>query len=285
MEVFNSIFITLRERQDFIRTLLESLRISLQQATQSHEIVIVDLGTASYDVEALVNPFREVVPIKVIKTGYTGIFYKTKALNCGVKNSDGHYISLVDADTVVPPEYIFGIEDFFRDESNSNIKLCHRVARVNAIETKNLLKTTLDVGRTQNMVRKAKSYMMYLERFTENEIVKREFTVRDRSLLTKALGNSHFTMPKENYVTIGGYNESFKGWGCEDKEFNLRYYRHFKNGTLRDDPKYMCFSLTCPQESTWRQKTLHDRNLRLYNSTIQNKSISCLKKGDAWGKF
>jgi glycosyltransferase involved in cell wall biosynthesis len=283
--IFNSIFITLRERKQYITKLLESIEISMQKATQPHEIVIVDLGTKSYDVESLVGRFREAIPIKVIKTGYGGIFHKSKALNCGVANSSGFYISLLDADSVIPVDYISGIEDFFRDENNSRVKLCHRVVRVNPKETQQILASKLTAKYLNSMAKRPKSFMMYLERFTEREITKREFTIKDRKIMTKALGNSHFTMPKQNYMDVGGYNEEFVGWGCEDKEFNLRYFRHFRNGTIRDDARFMCFSLTCKQEPNWRKKSLHHKNLGIYNRTIANKSISILPMKKDWGKF
>jgi predicted glycosyltransferase involved in capsule biosynthesis len=285
MEIFNSIFITLRDRKKYLSRLLESIEISMSKATQQHEIVIVDLGTNTYDVDELVDNFRKSIPIKVIKTGYTGIFHKSKALNCGVKNSRGFYISLLDADSLVPVDYIIGIEDFFRNQDNSRVKLCHRVVRVNPKETQQILSSRITAKYLNSMAKRPASFMMYLERFTEKEITKREIKIKDRALMTQALGNSHFTMQKQNYLDIGGYNEEFIGWGCEDKEFNLRYYRYFKNGTIRDDARYMCFSLTCKQESDWRRKSLHNANLERYNNTVANKEISCLPIHKGWGEF
>jgi hypothetical protein len=41
----------------------------------------------------------------------------------------------------------------------------------------------------------------------------------------KIVGNSHFTMPLKTIQDMGGFDESYIGWGFEDWEFNMRYHR------------------------------------------------------------
>lgn len=284
MAILNTIIIAHRDRYEYLECLLKSLYISKKKSNQEHEIVVVDLNSSRNisDMEIL-KECSNFMNVKVINVDYNEVFYKTKAINCGVLNSNGKYISLLDADTIVPIYYLQGIEDFYNNVENEQKKICYRVVRVNQKE-KNELFRNIDENILNGLIERLTQFRMYLERYTEREIINKSFNIVNKGLLNKALGNSHFTLPKENFIKVGGYNEKMIGWGCEDKEFNLRYYRKFKNGVLREDNKYICFSLPCNYEHNWRIESLHIKNKLIYQKTI-NSGIYELPIGENWGKF
>ena len=99
----------------------------------------------------------------------------------------------------------------------------------------------------------------------------------------QALGCSHFTMRKKDYLAVGGYDESFIGWACEDMDFNRRAFAYLKKGTLRPEPQFIVFSVS-HQRNAWMNQRTTRRNERLYASN-KKKGIVQIPITKNWGQF
>ncbi len=97
----NTILVTYRDRKKSLKTFLDTL-LPLEPET---ELLIINLGS--------VEPFKDIIPednksIKVIDIPYDGVFWKTKALNLGLKLARYEYVTIMDVDIKFP-------RDFFKD--------------------------------------------------------------------------------------------------------------------------------------------------------------------------
>lgn len=287
----NSIIVAHRNRKKCLQVFLKTLLLSAKKVdNSSFEIVITDLNSKD-GTEEVVKKYTN-LPIKFLRVKYDGPFWKTKALNHCVKYSTGDLITMVDVDSVFMPNFLSSIEYFFQNEVNKHNKLAHRVRFLTPNISKVLISQTDKIDDNflkTRIIRRRSDYPIARERYTSQE---RLITNIDRSrrrinqkwFSQQALGNSHYTMSREDFMAIGGYDENFVGHGLEDLDFNLRAFRHLKRGTIRYLDKYTIFHLSHNHEKDWRNDKLRARNRAFYRAN-KAKNISSINMKSDWGKF
>ena len=287
--IFNSIIAAYRNRHQNLKVFLESLKIASQYVDKdSFEIVITELAVDPKS-KSLIDSYSKYMNIKHFQINYTGIFWKSKALNHSALKATGTYLTMIDIDALVPPQFLIGISEFFSSPDKERTKLCHRVRFLDPKLTKEIFVGGIKEGRINKLIKNHRKFRFARERYTMKEmVIMRQSQLnrpdRQKMVTTKALGNSHFTMKKETYMAVGGYDETFVGWACEDLDFNLRVYKFLRGGRLREDPKYIVFSLHHERKKDWFIPAQRRTNERIYENN-KKQNIIKLPISESWGKF
>jgi len=284
-KIFNSIISSYRDRVGSLRGYLCAMALASKYVDKdSFEIVITDLGE-SEKVNALIKRYQGQMNIKHLSPLYNGIFWKSKALNHCALNADGQYLTMIDIDAIVPPYFLNNIEKFYVDPAVKDVKLAHRVRFLNAKMSKLVTKMDFTEGiLIKNIISQESKFRLAFERFTAEEIKSRGLKGHQKSWYrTQALGNSHYTMRKEDFFAIGGYDESFIGWACEDLDFNRRAFSYLNNGLLRPEIPYTVYSVYHNRQAWMDPKTTR-RNEGLYALNKKNKVV-ILPITKTWGEF
>ena len=276
--MFHSIITSYRNRPYCLKLFLESLNFSFKYAKKDHEIIIVDLGSKS---DKIINNFD--LPIKRILVDYNGPFWKTKAINCGVKHSDAYLVSMVDVDSIIMPQWLKMIENYFI--CTKKTKLCHRVRFLDAYSK--VLKKGITENILNDIVKNGDCYRLARERYGEKAIILQNVSphiITKDMYENKALGNSHFTIFRDDYLEIGGYDERFVGHGLEDMDFNLRCFKHLKHGSIKKDIKYNIFHVAHPYEKDWLNNKHRVKNRVFYHKNKNQGTVKATAVGE-WGEF
>jgi len=247
-----------------------------------YEIVITDLGSDKQIFE-VISKYKS-LPIVFESVPYFGTFWKTKALNFCVKKSKYNIITMLDIDSIVTESFCRNIYDFVSNNT-SFFKLAHRVRFLDNYSNtaKDLVKKNekirLNIFFAQNNLK----FRLAIERYTENEVVLYGQNI-PVGFLNRALGNSHQTIRKEDFMAIGGLSEAFIGHGLEDLDFNLRLFRYLKKGTMQPILENTIFHIAHSYESDWNSERFKVNNREVYRSN-KSKRVVAVKMEKDWGIF
>lgn len=223
-----SVIVPVYNRLEHLRTLFICL---LRQTVPPYELIISDDGSWE-KVEDYIGDLIEKAPFK-IKHVYQEDkgFRKTRALNNGVKNSEGDLLVFCDQDLIFSEDHI---ENIIKKSKRKEF-LMGRPISVSEEEKNNILKE-IETKKFQEIVNLVpKGY-----EDTEDELLMKDkmrrilkmFRLKKRGI--KLVGMS-YSLFKEDYISINGYDEKYQGWGCEDDDFGNRLEiegitgREFKN--------------------------------------------------------
>ncbi len=109
MELTYSIIIPVYNRPDEIEELLSSL--TMQTLEKQYEIVIVEDGSTITS-KQLVEKFQKQLEISYYFKENSG---PGDSRNYGMKRAKGNYFIILDSDCILPPEYLFEIDDFLNN--------------------------------------------------------------------------------------------------------------------------------------------------------------------------
>ena len=287
--MFNSVIIAHRNRPTCLRVILRSLLLASQNAKSSYEVIIADLKSSSSSKNTL-NLYKDTsLNLKVLDHKYGGPFWKTKALNSAARHAAGHYITMIDVDSIVNCNFFSSTEEFFADNKNKKNKLAYRVFYLSPVTSKIIYKKhdSFDCDFLSKRIWNPKNtYSKALERYTGKERFLGHISSAKHKMAMQqwALGNSHFTMKKKYYMDIGGYDEKFIGHGLEDLDFNLRTWRYLHSGTLRPQLEYAIFHVTHKKEGDWFDMSLRERNRKVYREN-KRKRKTVIPMSSDWGIF
>ncbi|MGL5124370.1 MAG: galactosyltransferase-related protein, partial [Fusobacteriaceae bacterium] len=146
-------------------------------------------------------------------------FRKTRALNNGVRESEGDYLVFCDQDLIFPNDYIQKMVE----NSHKGEYLMGRAHNTTEKE-KNKILENLNNG---------KSYSESLENIPEHYIkhmndafkIDRKKRILQNFYLSKRgikLAGMSYSLYKSDYIMVNGYDENFEGWGYEDDDFGNR---------------------------------------------------------------
>lgn len=271
---FNSILIAYRDRPKHLECCLKS--IARCHHKHRFDIQLVDLGSKA-DTAAILRPFREQMEIVHHAIPYAGPFHKSKALNYALNKSDTEYVTILDVDMLVEETFLKFIEEHFQlaeAEADAefegcvephDIKLSHRCLLLpqNITET---IHNNFDLFNSYvqpNLTSIAKE--MHLEVYDDVE-----------------LGTGNFTMNRDRLIELGGYHESFRGYGMEDQELNWRLWQHAIFTDLNE------WSLLAHQwhgrEADWYDPAAIQKNQALFQKRKED-GFSIPERKRTWGLF
>lgn len=284
--MFNSIILPYRDRINSLKSFLRSYYIS---DSPHCELVIVDLNSKK-DSVMLIREYEKLCNIKYLRVEYSGIFWKSKALNFAAKESSGEYLTILDVDSVFDCDFLNSIYVFYKNNNFTNKRLSYRVRRLNKKESKYFSGGSFGCNCVrERLINSDQSlFPMAKERFTEKnceikELNKSEYKI-NYLYNYLAIGNSHGTFKKHDYMAIGGHDERFIGHGLEDLDFNIRLFRRINKGKLRRNPQYTIYHIDHSLSPSWKTKSSLDNNRKYYRENYKN-NISEIKVLDDWGVF
>ncbi len=280
---FNSIVTCHRGRRLALRAFLRAFSLAVKHLDKdSFEIVITDMDESS---DTLIDKYSDVLNINLCKVKYDGIFCRGRALNHAVLNAQGEYITPLDLDSIISKHFLLNIEKFYSEHDTERMKLCHRVRMLDSDTSLTFLFNNFDESAIDNLLINYKNFVMHVERYTGDAIGYKGGEISSEWLEGEALGNSQFTLLKSIFMELGGYGESFVGWGCEDMDFNLRAYRFLGGGYLEPDPRCNLYHLVNMNLSkNYRTTEIVEANYKKYCKNREN-NIIFLPVSSRWGKF
>lgn len=282
--MFNSFIIIHRNRSLLLDKCLQAISLSVKHATKDHEVVLVSLGD-----NHIAN--NHGMRIKQFRVDYVDVFWKTKALNFAAKRSEGNFITVMDSDCLMMCNFIPTVEKFFSESSHSNAKLAYKVKYMDRISTKAVCHSGLSCRLLHRFC---------LDRISQYKKGTDKFCISDKVLFLDQLpedarndpllyqkyvvGYSQFTMLKDNFMEMGGYDERMKGWGAEDKDFNIRARKFLQNGHGLSQDDVVLYHMFHDPSPNWIEKQYYIQNTAILKQNIANNTIK-LPKGEDWGEF
>jgi glycosyltransferase involved in cell wall biosynthesis len=183
------------------KTIYQTIESLLNQTHKFNEIIIVDDGSQDKTSE-IISKF----PVKLIKKERGG---ESSALNVGIKQAEGDYIAIIEADVILPRDWLEGLLK----------ELKGIVCGAGAV---------LKVANPDNLIAKLSGY----------ELEYRYYNIKDKYVFHITSANTLYK--KEVFKEVGYYDESLVNAGL-DAELNARLIKKGYKLVLRKDIKVKHF--------------------------------------------
>ena len=252
-----SVLITTYNRPGTLKKVLQAL---CRQTQPADEIIVADDGSGQETIEMIRDLEKDFCrAIEHVWQKDRG-FRAARIRNKAVKRSTGEYIILLDGDCI--PSYRF-VQDHLTLAERKTFLQGKRILvgkeisdRFTVVHTKTSLKLirhALSGGLSNS------HHLIRLPRFP---------AFRNRSL--SGIRSCNMSFFREDIFAVNGFNEDFTGWGREDSELAVRFYRY---GLKRKLHPFMavCFHLWHEPNSTDNLKA----NDAILENTVRSKEYFC----------
>lgn len=209
-----TLLISTYNRKDALRLVLQS---ALEQTVLPDEIVIADDGSND-DTRALINDIRANSPVPIVHVWHEDEGFRlTEIRNKGVAVASGDYILQIDGDCMLSRHYV---EDHVRVARKGRFVGGRRV-----MLSKELTSRCLEKG--QKVVDwfsiiSHKKGLRYLKHALRLPFLSRIYSpILTRKRVSKGnvpIEGFSFSFWKDDFISVGGYDEDMQGWGWEDAD-------------------------------------------------------------------
>lgn len=205
-------------RLDRLEKLIKSLK---RQSFVPDEFIVSDDGSKENIEEFLRENFKAETrfKVKLIKQKDLG-FRLSRARNNGVREAMGDLLVIIDSDIIMPQKFL---EIFYKKRKKSRINLSRAIRLTEEMTSK----LTDDNIKNDNYssLHSRKSYLYNVERYWKNKAYA-IFAPKKQAEKFRAMA---FSLYKDDYIKLNGFDENFIGWGAEDLDFGRRaYYKGIK---------------------------------------------------------
>ncbi|MGL5983107.1 MAG: glycosyltransferase [Cetobacterium sp.] len=211
-----SVIVPVYNRLEHLRALFICL---LNQKVQPYELIITDDGSSQKLIDFIGDLLNKAkFKVKHIYQEDKG-FRKTRALNNGVRESEGDYLVFCDQDLIFPNDYI---EKMIKNARKGEY-LMGRAHNTTEDQKRDIL-NGLNVGKKYKeiLTKIPKEYFNHMEESFKNDKKKRilqKFYLNKRGI---KLAGMSYGLFKNDYLKVNGYDENYEGWGYEDDDFGNR---------------------------------------------------------------
>ncbi len=252
-----SVIITTYNRPETLVKVLESLG---NQTRMADEVIVADDGSGAEAVESVRHFIAcSSYPLQHVWQEDRG-FRAAEIRNKAIKRSKGEYIVLLDGDCI--PEKHF-IEDhlllaepgyFFQGK------------RVLISKRLSLTFTHEDANSTPRLL----GYALRLDISNSHHIVRLTCFPSYSSTRLRGMRGCNMSFYRKDICAVNGFNQDFEGWGREDSELAVRFYRY---GLKRKEHPFMaiCFHLWHPDHDKTRLST----NDELLRKVVESSEYTC----------
>ncbi|MGL5056627.1 MAG: galactosyltransferase-related protein, partial [Fusobacteriaceae bacterium] len=146
-------------------------------------------------------------------------FRKTRALNNGVRESEGDYLVFCDQDLIFPNDYIQKMVE----NSHKGEYLMGRAHNTTEKE-KNEILEKLDLNLSYDIIKSIvpEEYFKNMNLQYNSDKKRRIFQSLYLNKRGIRLAGMSYGLFKESYLKVNGYDENYQGWGYEDDDFGNR---------------------------------------------------------------
>jgi len=214
METDLSVIVTTFERPRHLRRVLLSLAVQ-QDFAGRLEVIVADDGSQD-ETPQVVEEFASQVsfPVRFVTHQHEG-FWPARTRNEGFAASSGRYILFLDGDCVVPPDHL-AIHMRMRRPGRAYTGDCVR------------LDPQTSERMSEEIVRRAK-YLRWTCRGELRRLAiahwKAVFYHLIRHPEKPRVLTGNLALWREDFLRINGFDENYRGWGCEDDDFGLRLHQ------------------------------------------------------------
>lgn len=186
----------------------------LAQKELPYEVVIADDGSKQ-ETQEVINMFKNKLTIPLVHVWHEDKGFRLAEIrNKAIAKASGDYIVQIDGDIIMHPDFIKDHRKFAKKDTfvrASRIYLDERLS-MEKLASKNATISIFHKG-VSNFF--SAFHFPFLWRFFENN-----YKVKGDELWE--IHGCNMAFWKDNAIKVNGYNESFFGWGPEDKEFVAR---------------------------------------------------------------
>ncbi len=223
-----SIIIATYNRPDYLKRVLEGY---LAQTHLPDEIVIADDGSTG-ETSSLVQQIKQNSKIKLLHVWQEDLGFKVAQIrNKAIAQCSGEYLLICDDDSIPCPTMV---EDHLHYSEHGYFIQGHRV----------LLGPKISEYFTHKNITFLKIVQFSLKRQLSNTINAIRFPIPliNKSTNLKGIRSCNISFYKHDFLAVNGFNEDFQGWGKEDSELTVRFY---KFGLKKKDVKFRacCYHL------------------------------------------
>lgn len=214
MEADLSVIITTFERPWHLRRVLLSLAIQ-RDCHCRLEVVVADDGSRDETPQVVEEFARQVdFPVRFVTHPHEG-FWPARARNEGFIASTGRYLLFLDGDCVIPPDHL---------AAHMRMRRPHRAWTGDCIR--------LDQMMTQRMTEEAVKNADYL-RWPLRAEYRRLAIAHWKAVFYHAIRHprkprvlsGNLAVWRHDFLRINGFDEQYRGWGCEDDDLGLRLHQ------------------------------------------------------------
>lgn len=215
-----SVIVTLYNRLEYARNMILSLS---NQTLMIDELIFADDGSKEDVVDVIKDLIAECpFEIKYVYQEDIG-FRLARSRNNGARIATGEFLIFLDQDVIMPDNFI------------EKIYIARKKKRI--ISSRGILSYEWQKEKIQMELNQERSFSEIYNIVTlgqKNEIKK----IMKKDILYRALYKLKlrtrgakivgliFALYKEDYITINGFDDNYKGWGKEDDDFGNRFFKY-----------------------------------------------------------
>lgn len=205
-----AIIVTSYQMPWHVRRVLES--IAVQKTARRLEVIVADDGSTD-ETPKVVADFAATVPFPVqfVTHPHTS-FHAARCRNEGVGRSSAPQLLFVDGDCLLPPDHI---EQHLR-AAKRGVATCSYCIRLDEATSD---RVTLDAIRSGD-------FCQWPPLDDRRKLRHMHFKAMWYAVIghpTKpAFRSGNFALARDDFEQINGFDENFRGWGCEDDDFGRR---------------------------------------------------------------
>lgn len=258
-----SVIVTTYNRPHYLQRVLEGF---LHQTREPEEIVVADDGSTE-ETAHLVHAFAEKARVPILHVWHEDRGFRAGHIrNKAVARSSGDYLILADDDSIPVPTLV---EDHLRHAEEGFFLQGHRVLLGPRASEKFTFQGIGFINALKLALRGEASNIL-------NAIHLPRAIVR-RSRAMRGIRSCDMSFFRADFFAVNGFNEDFEGWGKEDSELAVRFYKY---GLRRKDLRFQgaCYHL---YHAPYPRERLA-RNLALLAEAEKNPSYRCAKGVDQY---
>jgi glycosyltransferase involved in cell wall biosynthesis len=205
-----AIVVTSFEMPRHLRWVLES--ISAQNTLQRLEVIVADDGSRD-ETPRVVADYAQYAdfPLRFVTHPHQG-FHAARCRNEGVRHSTAPHLLFVDGDCLLPPDHVEQHLAIWRPGTVT----CGYCARLDESSSRHVTIEAVRGGKFQA--------------WASPEQRKKLRTMHRKALWYRLIGHptkpafrsGDFSISREDFYRVNGFDENFIGWGCEDDDIGRR---------------------------------------------------------------
>ncbi|MBU1598516.1 glycosyltransferase family 2 protein [bacterium] len=222
------------------------------------EVLVADDGSGRKTKE-VISRYRKISKMPLVHIWQEDQGFRAAAIrNKAVLQSQFEYLIFLDGDMILHPEFV-------RDHLNFAEKGCF--LQGSRVMIKNRLSSEL-LAKKMAKVTPFVTGLSNRKNMLKIPLLTKVFSFKNRRL--KGIRTCNFSLFREDFIKINGFNEDFCGWGREDSELVVRL---FNSGLFRKNLRFSAI-----QYHLWHRKDSRarlDKNEELLRLAIQKGIKRC----------